>query len=101
LLFNSSNSIEAIRATVDGLGRPILTQKKQGPSASYYDTVETDYDTVGRVAKATLPFSSTAGATSSSAKGVTYTYDALGRVLTASDSGGGVVTYSYSSNTAY
>src|SRR5262249_1624158 len=99
LSFNNSSSVAEVRAQVDGLGRPLLAQARQGPGAANYDSVETDYDAVGRVLKSTLPFSSSAGGTNSSAPGTSITaYDALGRQLTLSDSGGGSMSYVYSKN---
>ena len=94
----SGTSVADSRTTVDGLGRPILQQRRQGPSASNYDTVETDYDSLGRVKKVTLPFSTTAGATNSSAAGTTTQYDALSRVKNSTDSGNGTTSYTYTNN---
>lgn len=99
MTFNSNQSVSGKLATVDGLGRPILNQILQGPGASNYDTTETDYNNVGLASRFTMPFSATAGGTSSSAPGVTVSsYDALGRPLQLSVSGGGAVTYSYTNN---
>ena len=98
LNFNSGNSTVDKLTTVDGFGRPILSQTKQSPSATNYDTVETDYDALGRVVRTTLPFQAAAGVINSSAPGTSTSYDALGRVSQVSDSGGGVTTYTPSSN---
>jgi RHS repeat-associated protein len=98
LTFNAGQSVLDARATVDGFGRPILSQTLQGPSASNYDTSQTDFNTVGLPSRSTLPFSASAGGTSSSAPGVTTTYDALGRPLSVADSGGGSTSYSYIGN---
>jgi hypothetical protein len=38
LSFNSGGSVSDVRTTVDGYGRPAFTQRKQGPSATDYDT---------------------------------------------------------------
>src|SRR5206468_9827784 len=43
-IFNSNGSTVDGRSKVDGLGRPIVQQRKQGPTASNYDSVETDFD---------------------------------------------------------
>lgn len=94
-----TNWVVAFRSQLDGLGRAILSQRQQGPGATNYDTVETDYDAVGRVAKVTLPFSATAGGTNSSAPGTSIpSYDGLSRPLSVTDSGGGSVSYSYVKN---
>ncbi len=97
MVFNN-NSVSGITVTVDGFGRPILNQRLQGVGATNYDTTETDYNTVGLPSRSTMPFSAAAGATSSSAPGVSNTYDALGRQLTSTDHNGGTVTDSYTNN---
>jgi RHS repeat-associated protein len=96
--FNSGNSASDSRTTVDGFGRPILSQRLQGPGATQYDTAETDYNVMGQAYRSTMPFSATAGSTSSTAPSTTTTYDALGRVLTIMDAAGGTVSYTYTNN---
>jgi RHS repeat-associated protein len=88
--------------TLDGLGRTILQQKRQGalPTGTF-DTIETDYDTLGRVKKQSTPFSSNAGTINSSAYGTTILYDALNRPSSITDSGGGSVSINYPQNDAY
>lgn len=98
LIFNSSKSTIDYRATVDGFGRPILSQQLQGPSATYYDTTETDYNNLGQPDRSTMPFSAAAGGTNSTAPGDTTTYDALGRVLTVTNTDGGKIAYTYTNN---
>ena len=103
LLFDSSNSVTDVLATVDGLGRAHLTQIKEGPGSSTYDSMETDYDALGRPNRTTLPYAGTAGQTSSSSPSMETTYDALGRPtqVTSSVSGGSSTTYSYNQNDVY
>lgn len=96
--FNSNNSTVDKLTTVDGLGRAHIQQKRQSPSATNFDSLESDYDALGRPSRATLPYSATAGQTSSSAPAVATAFDALGRVLSTTDSNNGTTTYSYSSN---
>ena len=98
LSFNSNNSIVDFRSSVDGFGRPNLNQRLQGPGATNYDTTETDYNNVGFADRSTMLFSAAAGGTNSSAPGVSTTYDALGRVLTTTDSDGGTTSYTYTDN---
>ena len=56
MLFNSNSSTTDVLATVDGLGRSHIMQKREGPSSSMYDSVETDYDSDGRPSRVTLPY---------------------------------------------
>jgi YD repeat-containing protein len=95
--FNGGNSVSDFRTTVDGFGRPILSQRLQAPGANY-DTAETDYDNLGQPYRTTMPFSAASGGTSSTAPGTNTTYDALGRVLTMTDANLGSVSYSYTNN---
>jgi RHS repeat-associated protein len=101
MTFNSSNSVVDMLTTVDGLGRIHLRQKRQGPSASNYDSVETDYDSLGRTSRTTLPYSGGSGATcptGPSCPATTTTYDAMSRISQLTDGGGGTTTSSYSNN---
>ncbi|MBV9269103.1 MAG: RHS repeat protein, partial [Acidobacteriaceae bacterium] len=98
LNFNGTTSTADTRATLDGLGRTHVTQRRQAQGSSSYDSVETDYDTLGRASRVTVPYTGTAGQTNSSAAGVVTTYDPLSRPLTVTDGGGGSTTYSYNQN---
>jgi RHS repeat-associated protein len=95
LTFNSNNSTVDILTTVDGLGRTRLSQTLQAPGLLNYDTVETDYDVIGRSSRVTLPYSGTRGQLNSSVAGITTTYDALDRPLSVQDGGGGTTSYFY------
>ncbi len=98
VLFNGGASTADSLLTFDDLGRTHVSQIKQGPSSTMYDSSETDYDSLGRPSKSVLPYSGTAGETNSSGPGVTTSYDALSRPLQVTDSGGGTTTYSYNQN---
>jgi RHS repeat-associated protein len=102
LSFNSGSSVQDVVTTVDAYGRTRLTQARQGPSASNYDTIQTDYDVAGcGVSRTTLPFVATLGGTSSSAPGSSTTHDALCRVTNTSDGGGGSTSFTYTYNDTY
>jgi RHS repeat-associated protein len=101
LTFNSNNSTSDTLVTFDGLGRGHISQTKQGPSSASYDSVETDYDVVGRRSRVTQPYSGTTGQTNSSAPSTTTQYDALSRPTLVTDAGTGTVSYSYSQNDVY
>jgi len=99
--FNSGNSTVDELVTIDSLGRTHVSQAKEGPSSSILDSVETDYDDMGRPDRTTLPYSTTtAGGTSSTAPGTSTTYDPLGRKTGVTDSGGLSVSFSYTQNDA-
>jgi YD repeat-containing protein len=98
LSFNGGNSLVEIRATLDGLGRLQVSQRRQGPGAANYDSVETDYDSLGRPYRTTMPYSGTAGQRNSSGPATTTSYDALDRPTQVTDAGGGTVSMSYSQN---
>ncbi len=98
LNFNGSVSTADSRTTLDGLGRTHVSQTRQTQGGANYDSVETDYDSLGRVSRVTVPYSGTAGQTNSSAGATTTSYDALSRPLVVTDGGGGTVTYSYTQN---
>ena len=54
-----------------------MSQTRQAPASSSYDSVETDYDVVGNVSKVTLPYSGVAGALcSGTCPGTIFSYDA-------------------------
>jgi YD repeat-containing protein len=100
--FNGTSSTSDKLVTLDGLGRSHITQTKQSPTSASYDSVETDYDVVGRPYRTTTPYSASANQTTSpTAPATSLTYDALGRVLTVIDAGGGTVNYTYSQNDVY
>ena len=99
MTFNGGSSTSSTELSVDGYGRPYLSQVRQGPSSSNWDTIETFYDSLGRASEQTLPYSGTAGQTTGvGSPNVTTTFDVLSRPSTATDSGGGNTTYSYSDN---
>ncbi len=95
LNFNSGNSTADTLTTLDGLGRLRVKQTRQGPALSNFDSVETDYDALGRASRVTLPYSGTAGQTNSTVAATTTIYDALSRPLTVLDGGGGSTTFFY------
>ncbi|MGA2300808.1 MAG: RHS repeat-associated core domain-containing protein [Candidatus Acidiferrum sp.] len=94
----SGSSASDVLSTRDSQGRPSLTQIRQTPGGSTFDTAETDYDVKGRPDRGTLPFAASAGQTSPSAPGTTTTYDALNRVTGTTDSGTSTVANAYSQN---
>jgi RHS repeat-associated protein len=98
LNFNTGSSTADSLTTLDGLGRVRVQQSRQSPGSSNFDSVETDYDSLGRVSRTTLPYVSTAGQTSGTAPALTTTYDALSRALSTSDAGGGSTSYTYPQN---
>jgi RHS repeat-associated protein len=99
LVFNGGSSTTNSLMILDTLGRPHFSQVKESPSSSTYDSVETDYDALGRPDRTTLLYAGTSGQPCSGAcPGTTVSYDALGRITSVADGGGGTVTYAYSQN---
>jgi RHS repeat-associated protein len=103
LEFNSNASTSDVLGNLDGLGRTHVSQLREAPGSTTYASVETDYDSLGRPSKTSLPYSGTAGQTDSSAPGTTTTYDALSRKLTVKDSETTprTVTFTYTQNDTY
>jgi RHS repeat-associated protein len=99
MTFGSSTADVLI--TEDTLGRTHISQTKESPSSSTYDSIEVDYDSDGRADRNSLPYAGTAGQTNSSAPGKNTSYDELGRKTQITDSGGRSITYSYQQNDAY
>ena len=103
LVFNSNASTSDVLGNVDGLGRRFVSQVREAPGSTTYDSVETDYDIVGRLSKKSLPYSGSAGQTNPTAPGTSTTYDALNRKSQVSDSETPTrtVTFSYPQNDTY
>jgi RHS repeat-associated protein len=98
---NFSSSTSDILGNVDSLGRTHVSQVREAPGSTTYDSVETDYDSMGRPSKTSLPYSGSAGQTDSSAPGTSTTYDALSRKYQVTDSAGRTVTFAYTQNDTY
>jgi len=96
LSFNAGNSVVEQLTNLDSLARVSTLQKKQSPSSTYYDSVQTLYDALGRAYKTSIPYQGTAGQGGSAF--TTTTFDGAGRTLTTTDVGGGSLTYSYNYN---
>lgn len=95
---NFGSSTVDVLKTVDQLGRIQVTQMRQAPSSSGFDSVELDRNNKGLQSRQTLPYQGTIGQTSAGAPSQTRTYDALNRVLTVTDSGGQNSSFNYPSN---
>jgi RHS repeat-associated protein len=94
-----ASSTQDTLTTLDSLGRKILVQKKQGPSASQYDTVRTTYDNSGRVSTVSVPFSCALNCTVVPTAVTTQTYDSAGRPWVTTDGDSGTITKTYIQNT--
>jgi RHS repeat-associated protein len=100
MTFNGGSSISNNITFLDALNRPNLRQTRQGPSSSTYDTVAIAYDSLGRVASKTLPYSGTLGNRVTTNPGTATTYDALNRPTQVTDSftPAGYTAYTYAKN---
>ncbi len=97
MTFNNSASTSSVVTSYDTLGRTTFQQTQQGPNSSNYDTVAIKYDSRGRKWSQTVPYSATLGASSSAAT-TYYGYDALDRLTSIYDGGGGNFVIAYSGN---
>jgi RHS repeat-associated protein len=97
LNFNSGASTVDALTTFDSLGRTSISQRRQAPGSTNFDTVSTIYDSNGRLFRKTMPCVQSAG-TACGATGTTFTYDGAGRSLVATDGGTGTLTYVYTQN---
>ncbi len=95
-----SSSVDAL-TTLDALGRNHISQVRQAPSSANYDTIESDFDSLGRPNRSTLPYTGTAGQTKSSPPETDTLYDALGRTTGITNSGNLSVSLSYPQNDVY
>src|SRR3984885_809880 len=96
--FGTSNSsvIETL-STTDSIGRPAISQLRQGPGASNWDTKSRTFDADGHVYETSLPCVKTASQPCS-ASTESQTYDGLNRPRIHTGTGGDVVTKSYIAN---
>jgi RHS repeat-associated protein len=98
------------KTTLDGLGRPHISQREQGYNSPNFDSVETQYKldaqpypttttTTTYVGTASQGYCSSHGLPSNcTPPGTTTSYDALGRPVHVQDAGGGTADYNYDDN---
>jgi RHS repeat-associated protein len=94
----TKSAVNETLTTMDTMGRKHLVQERQGPSSTSYNTIETDYDSNGRVKRITLPYSAAAGATNSTIKGYAFSYDGISRIIDAVSPLGTTKLASYTAN---
>ena len=93
-------------STVDGLGRAIYVQKRQGPAASTstFDSVQYTYgwNSTGFITTKSVPYPGTAGQAAPGGTAVTTTqYDALHRLSSLVSASGATLSTTYGLNDAY
>jgi RHS repeat-associated protein len=98
LSVNSGSSATDRLTTTDGFGRAIVSQTRQTPTSSNFDTISTSYDLNGRVASVSIPCVKTAGLPCPTTPATTTTYDGLSRPKLVTDAGGGTTAYNYTAN---
>ena len=91
-----SSTVDVL-TTLDGLGRPVLEQTRQGPApgTTTFDNVQYGYNwnSVGFITTQSLPYQGTGPVVNANSE-----FDALGRASSVIDGGGGSVTLSYAQN---
>jgi RHS repeat-associated protein len=95
--FNGNASTIDILESSDGFGHMMLTQRRQGVGASFFDTTQYTYDASFLIHSVSMPCSANAGQGCSTTV-TTTTYDGLSRPSLITDAGGGTVSYSYPAN---
>lgn len=83
---------------IDSLGRSYLSQTRQSPSSTSFDTRTVFRDSVGRPYKIPMPCTQSAGVACPNSPAATINYDGAGRTVQVTDGGQGTVTYSYFKN---
>jgi len=97
--FNGGASASDVVTTLDGLGRAMLSQRRQAPGSANFDSVQTTFDAMDRPVGVSMPYSETLGQGPGAGVASTSTsFDALSRPLLVTDGGGGTASYSYSMN---
>jgi RHS repeat-associated protein len=97
LLFNGGKTIVDNVTTVNGLGKTISLQAREGPGSTLYDTVSHSYDSGGRLAFVSQPCAAARGSVCPGTAGWNASYDALSRPSSLVDSaqppGQVIITY--------
>ena len=96
-LFNSNASVIETLSTTDSIGRPAISQLRQGPSSANWETKSRTFDSDGRTYETSLTCVG-AASTACSASTESQTYDGLNRPLVHTGTGGDIVTKTYPAN---
>lgn len=101
LNFNNNKSTVDSLTTLDGLGRTIYAQRRQGYQSSNFDSVQYIYDSLGRPYQVTMPYVAGASTAATNPIVTSMYYDVLGRPTETVDSDGGSLNLTYSRNDVY
>jgi RHS repeat-associated protein len=96
-IVSGTSSVDVL-TTLDSQGRSYITQRREAPGSSSFDTNTQYYDTDGRPYEVTMPCVKTTGTPCSTTPSTKTTYDGAGRPSLVTDGGGGTVTMAYSQN---
>src|SRR5579859_2101921 len=94
----ATNSTMDVLTTVDGLGRPIFSQRKQMQGATNFDSVQTTYDSLGRPYQSSPLYSALAQGVFGGIGWTATLYDAMSRPTSITDGDGGQLAFTYSYN---
>jgi len=99
MAFNGGASTSDVLTTLDGLGRATISQTRQGPGATTFESVQTKYDLEGRASQVSAPYIAAANAVAPAGTPFNSTsFDFSGRTATITDTGGGTSGYQYFGN---
>jgi RHS repeat-associated protein len=96
-MFNGNASVIETLSTTDSIGRPAVSQLRQGPSSANWETKSRTFDSDGRTYETSLTCVG-AASTACSASTESQTYDGLNRPLVHTGTGGDIVTKTYPAN---
>ena len=94
----TGSAVKEFVETLDSMGRGHVAQQRQGPSSTQYNSIETDYDSNGRVSRVTTPYPAALGGGNGTIVSTTYAYDAINRPTSIASPNGTVKSFTYTAS---